>query len=88
MEIIKREIAREVEPKNGKIGVRVSVVQFKDGNYEIAVLTKQHAFDKWEIDYSVFPDVFTAETSMEVYGIIQYIIAPTYYEEFGVSITF
>ena len=86
--VIKREIVREVEKTPENIGVRISVVQFKDGTYEIAILTKRYIFEDWEIDYSIFPDVFTAESSRDVYGIIQHIIAPAYYDEYGVDLTF
>lgn len=88
MEIIKREIVREVEKTPENIGVRISVVQFKDGTYEIAILTKRYVFSDWEIDEDIFPDVFTAETSRDVYGIIQNIIAPAYEKEYGINLYF
>jgi hypothetical protein len=62
----------------------VSVVEFNNGTYEIAVM--EHRKD-WgnsqnlEIDYSIFDDVFKAESLMEVYGIVTYIIKPAYFEE-------
>ena len=89
MRIIKREIVREVEyaPENN-IGARISVVKFNDGTYEIAILTKRYVFEDWEIDYSIFPDVFKAESSRDVYGIIQHIIAPAYEEEYGIDLYF
>ena len=80
MEIIKREIAREVD------GFRISVIKFKDGTYELAILAEDW-FGNWELDYSIFNDVLKAETEMEVYGTIQHIIAPAYYEEYNVDFT-
>jgi len=88
MRIIKREIVREVEKTPENIGARISVVKFKDGTYEIAILTKRYVFEDWEIDYSIFPDVFKAETSRDVYGIIQHIIAPAYEKEYGINLYF
>jgi len=86
--IIHREIAREVEPSYGKIGARVSVVKYDDGTYDIAVLVKRYSFSDWEVDYDIFPDTFKAETSMEVYGIIQNVIAPAYWEQYEIDLTF
>ena len=87
MEIIRRDVAREVELIPRKKGVRVIVVQFSDGTFEISIWKKDILSD-WEIDYSIFPDVFKAESSRDVYGIIQHIIAPAYEEEYGIDLYF
>lgn len=51
MQITKREIVKEVED------MRISVIHYKDGTFEIAPLYKNFS-GKWEIDYSIFEDVF------------------------------
>lgn len=79
MEIIKRSIERETKD------FKISVIQFKDKTYEIAVLYWDWYNRTWEMDYSVFNDVLTADTSMEVYGTIQHIIAPAYYDKYEVD---
>jgi hypothetical protein len=59
----------------------VSVVKWSDTHYELAVLEYDKLNRTYEIDYSYFDDVMYASSSMEVYGIIQYKIRPTYFEE-------
>lgn len=81
MEIIKRSIEKETKD------FKISVVQFKDNTYEIAILAWNWYSRTWEIDYSVFNDVLKADTSMEVYGTIQYIIAPAYFDKYEVDLT-
>ena len=43
--VIKREIVREDDKTPENIGARISVVKFKDGTYEIAIITKRYVFE-------------------------------------------
>lgn len=81
MEIIKKIIAKE----DVKEEMKISVIQFDDYTFEMAILYKDLLTDQWELDYSIFNDVIKADTEMEVYGIIQYEIAPAYYEKYNVD---
>lgn len=82
MDVIKRSIVTEEND------MRVSVAEFSNHTFSIAVqyndgITKE----KWEIDYSVFPDTLEAHSEMEVYGLIQNIIAPAYLYKYGIDFT-
>lgn len=57
---------------------RVSILEYSDSEYEIAVQWRPYPYgepQRWEIDYSVYPDVIKADNSMDVYGIIREIRA-------------
>jgi len=56
----------------------VSVVKWSDTEYEIAVMEYNEFYKTWEIDYQIFEDVLKATSSMEVYGIVEYLIKPAY----------
>lgn len=54
--------------------LKISVLEHSENHYELAVMHKQWSGADWEIDYSIFNDVLTARTSMEVYGTIKNIM--------------
>jgi hypothetical protein len=56
----------------------VSVVKLWNGTYEIAVMEENRWNGKMEIDYQIFEDVMKADSLMEVYGIVEYLIKPAY----------
>lgn len=61
--------------------LRVSIVEYSEEHYELAVQYKLWSWSDWEIDYSKFKDVLTARSSMEVYGTIEYTIKDAYAKE-------
>jgi hypothetical protein len=57
-------------------GLAVSVLKHSRDSYELApIREKGH---KWVIDYRVLPDVLSAGSEMEVYGVIEHVIKPAY----------
>jgi hypothetical protein len=58
--------------------IALSVIEHGEEHYEVAVMkAKGHV---WEIDYSIFKDVFHVKSPMQVYGLMNYVIKPSYQE--------
>jgi hypothetical protein len=64
--------------ENKYLAYYASVIEWGKEKFEIAVIEEDKRTGKTDLDYSYCDDVITVESSMEVYGKIQYELIPHY----------
>lgn len=67
--------------ENKSLCYYASVIEWSKEKYEIAVIEEDKRTGQTDLDYSYSDDVITVESSMQVYGLIQYELIPHYYME-------
>ena len=75
----KHDLIKIAENKN--IAYYASVIEWNKEKYEIAVIEENKSTGQTDLDYSYSDDVITVQSSMQVYGTIQYELIPHYYQE-------
>ena len=76
---MKKDLVKIAE--NSAVRYYVSVIEWATNKYEIAVIKEfKNSKGMTDIDYTLFNDVVTVESLMQVYGLVEYEIKPFYQE--------